>query len=96
VDVPTIEAAGRKRCRKRTKNRGGRPLGWLKPETAFALGLALGRELPRSWTAVAKEAGIGKSTLYRWLRLGEAGDPRFAVLVPRLRALRESRTFWGS
>jgi hypothetical protein len=81
--------------RRTPRSHGGRPLGWLKPETAFALGVALGRSRARSWTAVAQEAGIGKSTLYRWYRLGQAGDPRFALLVPRLRALRESRAFWG-
>jgi hypothetical protein len=81
--------------KRKQRKSGGRPLGWLKPETAFALGVALGRSRSRSWTAVAKEAGIGKSTLYRWLRLGESGDPRFTMLVPRLKALRESRAFWG-
>ncbi len=79
--------------RQRAKNRGGRPLGWLKPETAFALGVAVGRG--RCWTDVAKAAGVGKSTLYRWYRLGESGDARFAPLATALKAARESEAFWS-
>ncbi|MGO9466538.1 MAG: hypothetical protein ACLQVF_20545 [Isosphaeraceae bacterium] len=78
--------------RKRSKNRGGRPLGWS-PEVAFRLGLALGRG--RSWTDVAKAAGVGKSTLYRWYRLGESGDARFVPLATALKAARESDAFWS-
>jgi hypothetical protein len=78
--------------KRKPKNRGGRPCEWLKPEVAFALGLALGRN--RCWTAAAKEAGVGKSTLYRWYRLGESGDARFAPLVARMKAIRERGSFW--
>jgi hypothetical protein len=65
--------------RRKAKSKGGRPCEWLRPEFAFALGLALGRN--RCWTAAAREAGVGKSTRYRWYRLGESADARFAPLV---------------
>jgi hypothetical protein len=74
---------------RKSKNRGGRRCGWLKPEVAFALGVALGRG--RTWTVAAREAGVGKSTLYRWYRLGENGDARFAPLVARMKVSVRSR-----
>src|SRR5208282_5599104 len=75
------------------KSRGGRPLGWLKPETAFRLGVAVGRGC--RWTDTAKAVGVGKSTLYRWYRLGESGDARFAPLAFALKTARESHSFWS-
>jgi hypothetical protein len=60
------------------RGKGGRPPKWT-PEVALRLGEALGRGC-WPWDA-AGQAGIGKSTLRRWLRAGVAGDPRFASLV---------------
>jgi hypothetical protein len=78
--------------RRKPRPKGGRPSDWLKSDVAFALGLALGRN--RCWTAAAKEAGVRKSTLYRWYRLRESGDARFAPLVARMKAVREHHPWW--
>jgi hypothetical protein len=69
------------------KSRGGRPAKW-NPETAFALGLALQGRFTTPGEA-ARRAGIGKSTLHRWIRAGQNGDPRFTCLVARLKATAE-------
>ncbi len=74
-----------------TKGRGGRPPKWT-PEVAFALGLAFGRG--RCPIVAAREAGIGKATLHRWRRQGEAGDERFALLVAAMKAYHERWPFW--
>jgi hypothetical protein len=60
----------------KSNNKGGRPAKW-NTDTAFALGLALQGRFTTPAQA-ARKAGIGKSTLFRWLRLGQAGDKRFA------------------
>jgi len=74
--------------RSKPKNKGGRPAKW-NCATAFALGLALQGRFTTPAEA-ARKAGIGKSTLFRWLRLGQQGDERFAPLVARMKALQES------
>jgi hypothetical protein len=51
--------------------------------------LARGGTLDRA----ARAAGIGHSTLYRWLSLGRAGDARFAALAELLKA--RSKGGWG-
>ena len=60
------------------RNPGGRP---SKFTTRVALAVVV--ELCRggSLEAAAKSAGIGVSTLYRWLERGRRGDPRFLPLA---------------
>jgi len=60
------------------RNLGGRPSKFTTPAA-----LAVVAELARggSLEAAAKSAGVGLSTLYRWLELGRRGDPRFAPLA---------------
>jgi hypothetical protein len=70
------------------KNKGGRPVKW-NTDVAFALGLALQGRYTTPAEA-ARKAGIGKSTLNRWFRLGVAGDKRFAPLVTRMKAIQEN------
>ena len=74
------------------KNRGGRPAKWS-TDVAFALGLALQGRYTRPRLKLRK-AGIGKSTLIRWFRLGEAGDKRFAPLVAQMKAIRQNWSLW--
>jgi hypothetical protein len=64
--------------RQRTKNRGGRPCR-LTTETALRLGAAIGQR--HSITQAARTAGVGTSSVYRWLALGRAGDARFSALA---------------
>ena len=78
--------------RAKPKNKGGRPVKW-NTDTAFALGLALRGRFVNPAQA-AREAGIGKSTLFRWLRLGQSGDKRFATLAARVEALRKDWLSW--
>jgi hypothetical protein len=44
--------------------------------------------------SAAKQAKVGKSTLYRWLRLAEEGDPRFAALLPLVEKARRPWFSW--
>jgi len=60
------------------RNPGGRP---SKFTTAAALALITALCQGETLEAAAKSAGIGVSTLYRWLGRGRRGDPRFAPLV---------------
>jgi hypothetical protein len=60
------------------RGNGGRPSKWP-PDVALRLGAAL---QSGCWPFdAARRAGIGKSTLHRWLRAGLNGDPRFTELV---------------
>jgi transposase-like protein len=60
------------------RNPASRPSKFTTPTA-----LAVVAELCRggSLEAAAKSAGIGVSTLYRWLELGRRGDPRFSPLA---------------
>jgi hypothetical protein len=60
------------------RNPGGRPSKFTTPAA-----LAVVAELCRggSLEAAAKSAGVGLSTVYRWLALGRRGDPRFSPLA---------------
>jgi hypothetical protein len=78
--------------RTKPKNKGGRPAKW-NTATAFALGLALQGRFTTPAEA-ARRSGVAKSTLFRWLRLGRAGDKRFAPLVARMTAINENWPFW--
>ena len=77
--------------RRKPKNRGGRPSKWT-PEVIAPLAVALISHRA-SMPSAAKQAKVGKSTLYRWLRLAEEGDPRFAPLLP---LVEEPRGPWFS
>ncbi len=57
---------------------GGRPSKFTTP-TALAVVAELCRG--ESLEAAAKSAGVGLSTLYRWLERGRRGDPRFSPMV---------------
>ncbi len=70
--------------RRKPKNRGGRPSKW-KPEVIIPL--AVGLRSGMSMAAAAERAGVGKSTLYRWLEQARSGDPRFAALAEHARLL---------
>ena len=62
--------------RTKSQNKGGRPAKW-NTDTAFALGLALQGRFTTPAQA-ARKAGIGKSTLFSWLRRGKqaiSGSP---------------------
>ena len=71
----------------KSKGRGGRPAKW-NTDVAFALGLALQGRFTTPGEA-ARRAGVGRSTLRRWIRAGQNGDPRFTCLVARLKAMAE-------
>jgi hypothetical protein len=71
--------------RRRPKNRGGRPSKWT-PEVIIPLALALRDGWPM--TAAAKRAGVGKSTVNRWLAASRSGDPRFAALIEHAKLLK--------
>lgn len=64
--------------RRRPRNKGGRPTQ-LTVDIALRLGLALGRR--RSVEYAASQTAIGRSTLYKWVERGRAGDPRYATLA---------------
>src|SRR4051812_19477353 len=64
--------------RRKPKDRGGRPTRFT-TDTAIALAAALSRgQTPE---AAAASTGLGSSTVFRWLALGRAGNPRFAALA---------------
>ena len=75
--------------RKRTHNRGGRPSKFT-AETALAIVAEIAQGRPHD--KAAKTAGVGASTVYRWLQKGRAGDPRFAPLARATRAAKDGWT----
>src|SRR5208337_3037925 len=76
------------------RNPGGRPSKFTTPAA-----LAVVAELCRggSLEAAARSAGVGLSTVYRWLALGRRGDPRFSPMVGAVAVLgrRENRSDGG-
>ena len=64
--------------RRKPKDRGGRP-SKFDTETAVLMGGLLSRY--KSVADTARSAGVGVSTLQRWLHQGRQGDPRFALLA---------------
>jgi hypothetical protein len=83
--------AGQKPCR-RPKNKGGRTSKWT-PEVAFKLA----QRLPKKWLSpreIARQAGVGRSTLWTRYRLGHAGDPRFKCLVRPMSVYERQRAGW--
>ena len=73
--------------RRKPPNRGGRPCKFTTP-ALVALTAALIAGDP--FEAAAKAAGIGQSTLYRWLARARAGDPRFGPLADVIREARRA------
>jgi transposase len=71
--------------RKKPPNRGGRP---SKLTMTVALSLVAGARKYHSCDEVARSAGLGPATLYRWLARGRRGDPTYKVLFD---AVREAR-----
>jgi hypothetical protein len=70
--------------RRKPPNRGGRPLKLTTPTVVRLTAALLDRE---SFEA----AGIGQSTLYRWLAKAKAGDPRFGPLNDVVRRAQHAR-----
>jgi hypothetical protein len=66
------------RPRRQARRRGGRP-SRLTVAVALDLVRHVGRGEPLE--DAARRAGIGASTLWRWLAAGRAGDSRFSALV---------------
>ena len=64
--------------RRKPPNRGGRPCKFTTPALVAITGALIAGE---PFEAAAKAAGIGQSTLYRWLAKARAGDPRFGPLA---------------
>jgi hypothetical protein len=65
--------------------RGGRP---TKYGTGTALRVAAALHSGDSIGQAARAAGIGRTTLYRWLAQGRQSDPRFADLAGAAAILR--------
>src|SRR4051812_23132307 len=68
--------------RRRRHARPGRPAGRpsrCRTETVLPL-VALILD-GASWQEAAREVGVGRSSLYRWLAKSRAGDPRYAGLA---------------
>jgi transposase len=60
------------------RNLGGRP---SKFTTAVVLAVVTALFQGESLEAAAKSAGVGLSTVYRWLDHGRRGGPRFSPMV---------------
>jgi hypothetical protein len=70
--------------RRKPKNRGGRPCRYTPlVVTTLMAALARGESLEKA----ADAAGIGATTLYRWLALSRAGDARSARLAEAVDAV---------
>ena len=74
--------------RRKQRNPGGRPPKF-NVSTVLAIVAAVGQGKPRD--EAAKGAGVGASTLYRWVQSGKAGDPAFVPLVDALRQADQAR-----
>jgi hypothetical protein len=71
--------------RRKLRNRPGRPLGYTASTLAVIVAaLARGGDFGEAATA----AGIGRSSLYRWLQLSRAGDARFHGLADAIEGVR--------
>jgi hypothetical protein len=70
--------------RKRPRNPGGRP---TKYTAARVLRLVSAIGAGKSRAEAAEAAGIGDTTLERWLTKGRSGHPDFAPLVQAVRQL---------
>jgi hypothetical protein len=82
--------------RRKPKNRGGRPSKFTTP-AVVAIAVALGDGAPLD--GAAKAAGIGVSTLYRWLNRARSGDLRYgplADLVSQARWARQTESAFDS
>jgi hypothetical protein len=64
--------------RRKPRNKGGRPCRYT-PFVVASITAALTQG--KSIEDAAEAAVIGTSTLYRWLALSRAGDPRFLMLA---------------
>jgi hypothetical protein len=73
--------------RRKPTNRGGRPSKFTTPAVVAITGALIAGE---SFEAAAHAAGIGQSTLYRWLAKARAGDPRFGPLADVVRQARHA------
>src|SRR5262245_40092198 len=81
IEASTSRAsvAGRRSRRSaRPRNPGGRP---CKMSTSPALAVVSALCQGQSLDEAARSAGVGPSTLYRWLAAGRRGDPRYSALV---------------
>jgi hypothetical protein len=79
------------RRKRQLPNRGGRPSKFTPGAVAALLGALYGGQ---SFEVAAKAAGIGPSTLYRWMAKARRGDPQFGPLagvVDRGRRVRRGR-----
>jgi hypothetical protein len=77
--------------RRKPKNRGGRPCRYTPfVVTSLMAALARGETLEKA----ADAAGIGTTTLYRWLALSRAGDARFAKLADAVDDVHRGSVTW--
>jgi hypothetical protein len=58
-------------------NRGGRPSKFTTAAVVLIISELLNGETTES---AARAAGVGPSTLYRWMAASKAGDPRFGPI----------------
>ena len=70
---------------RRVRRRGGRPSRWT---VAVAPELVWQVERDEPLEEAARRAGLGATTLWRWLAAGRAGDARYAALVAALERAR--------
>jgi hypothetical protein len=63
--------------RRKTLNRGGRPSKFTTAAVVKIISELLNGERIESAT---RTAGVGPSTLYRWMAKSKAGDPRFGPI----------------
>jgi hypothetical protein len=69
----------------RNRNKGGRPCCYTAPTLAVIVAaLARGGDFGEAATA----AGVGRSSLYRWIKLSRGGDARFHGLADAIEGVR--------